>query len=61
MEKAGADCILLGANTMHHVAERVQQSVKIPLLHIADVVGKSNYGKAIEKSCLARYKVYDAF
>ncbi len=35
-EKAGADCILLGANTMHHIAEAVQSQIKIPLIHIAD-------------------------
>jgi len=52
VEKAGADCILLGANTMHHVAERVQQSVKIPLLHIADVVGKAITEKQLKKVAL---------
>lgn len=35
-EKAGANCILLGANTMHHIAEQVQAAVNIPLIHIAD-------------------------
>ena len=52
VERAGADCILLGANTMHHVAERVQQSVKIPLLHIADVVGKAITEKHLKKVAL---------
>lgn len=52
VEGAGADCILLGANTMHHVAERVQQSVKIPLLHIADVVGKAITEKHLKKVAL---------
>ncbi|MET0464884.1 MAG: aspartate/glutamate racemase family protein [Chitinophagaceae bacterium] len=37
---AGADCILLGANTMHKLADEVQASVSIPLLHIADETGK---------------------
>jgi aspartate racemase len=35
-ERAGAGCILLCANTMHQIAERVQQSISIPLIHIAD-------------------------
>ena len=35
LEKAGADCLLLGANTMHNIAGRVQDSIRIPLLHIA--------------------------
>ena len=33
---AGADCVLLGANTMHHIADEVQASIGAPLLHIAD-------------------------
>ncbi|MFT3683183.1 MAG: aspartate/glutamate racemase family protein [Ferruginibacter sp.] len=35
LEKAGADCLLICANTMHHIAERIQAAVNIPLLHIA--------------------------
>lgn len=35
LEAAGADCILLGANTMHKIAGEVQASVSIPLIHIA--------------------------
>jgi len=37
LELAGADCILIGANTMHHIADKVQASVSIPLIHIAEV------------------------
>ncbi|GAB5378686.1 MAG: aspartate/glutamate racemase family protein [Aliiglaciecola sp.] len=36
LESAGADCILICTNTMHKVAEQVQQAVSIPLIHIAD-------------------------
>lgn len=36
LEGIGAQCILLCANTMHMHAELVQNSVGIPLLHIAD-------------------------
>jgi aspartate racemase len=36
LEGVGAHCILLCANTMHMHAEKVQDSVGIPLLHIAD-------------------------
>jgi len=32
---AGADCILIGANTMHKIAGEVQASVTIPVIHIA--------------------------
>ena len=38
LETAGADCLLLCANTMHIVADRVKAVVNIPLIHIADVV-----------------------
>ncbi len=37
LEKAGADCLLIGANTMHKIADEVQASVNIPLIHIASV------------------------
>jgi len=40
LEKAGADCVLIGANTMHRVAEDVEKSVKIPFLHIAKETAK---------------------
>jgi len=35
-QDAGADCILLCANTMHHIADEVKQSITIPFIHIAD-------------------------
>ena len=39
LEKAGADCILIGANTMHKIADKVQAAVRIPVIHIAAVTG----------------------
>ncbi len=36
LEAGGADFFLICTNTMHRVAEAVEQSVGIPLLHIAD-------------------------
>jgi aspartate racemase len=36
LEQAGAECIVICANTGHRVAEEVQAAVRIPLLHIAD-------------------------
>lgn len=41
LEKAGADFILICTNTMHIVAEQIQQNVNVPLLHIADCVGNA--------------------
>ena len=40
LERAGAQMVLLCANTMHHNADRVAQSVGIPLLHICDCTAK---------------------
>ena len=40
LENAGADFILLCTNTMHKIADGIQAAVAIPLLHIADAVGK---------------------
>jgi aspartate racemase len=51
-ERAGADCILLGANTMHNIAEKVQESVTIPLIHIADVVAKAIKQQGLNKVAL---------
>ncbi len=38
---AGADCILLGANTMHNIADKVEASISVPLIHIADETAKA--------------------
>ena len=37
LEQAGADCIIVGANTMHKIADEIQQCINIPLIHIAEV------------------------
>ena len=36
IEAAGADCLVICTNTMHKVADQVQQRIHIPMLHIAD-------------------------
>lgn len=41
LEKAGADCLLIGTNTMHICADAVQARLSIPLLHIADVTAEA--------------------
>ena len=40
VERAGADCVLIGANTPHIAAEAVEKSIGVPLLHIADAAGR---------------------
>ena len=36
LEKAGANLIVICTNTMHKMADEVQESVRIPLIHILD-------------------------
>jgi aspartate racemase len=36
LEKGGAECIVICTNTMHKMAEDVQDAIDIPLIHIAD-------------------------
>ncbi|GEJ55421.1 aspartate/glutamate racemase family protein [Anaeromyxobacter diazotrophicus] len=36
LERAGADLLLICANTMHKVADEALRGVRVPLLHIAD-------------------------
>lgn len=41
LERAGAHAIVLCTNTMHHVSERIEAAVAIPLLHIVDTTGQA--------------------
>ncbi|HMA60364.1 MAG TPA: aspartate/glutamate racemase family protein [Halanaerobiales bacterium] len=49
LEAAGSDLILICTNTMHKMAPQVQESIKVPLLHIADAaadeIKSRNMGK----------------
>lgn len=49
LEKAGADFLLLGCNTLHKVADAIEKSVKIPFLHIADGAGEAFQKAGIQK------------
>lgn len=40
VEAAGADFLLICTNTMHKMADQVQEAIQIPLLHIAEVTGQ---------------------
>ncbi len=52
VEAAGADCVLLCANTMHHLADDVQDLISIPLLHIADATAREIKKKNIDTVAL---------
>jgi aspartate racemase len=49
VERGGADLLVLCANTMHKVADRMMRGVGIPLLHIADVTGARVVGAGVRK------------
>ncbi|KMS55742.1 aspartate/glutamate racemase family protein [Sphingobium cupriresistens] len=52
LEQGGAGALLICANSMHRVYDRVQVAVGIPILHIADIVGKKMKADGIEKAAL---------
>lgn len=52
LESAGADCILIGANTMHKIADEVQGAINIPLIHIAEETARVIESKGLKKVAL---------
>lgn len=51
LEAAGAGAIMIAANSMHRVAREVEAAIGVPLLHIAEAVGKAL--KADKVGCVA--------
>ena len=49
MKSAGAAGIILCANTMHLIAERVEQAVGLPVIHIASETAKEINLKGLKK------------
>ncbi len=41
LEAAGAEILLIGANTMHRVADTIEAAISIPLLHLTDATAAS--------------------
>ena len=52
IEMAGADCILIGANTMHKIADEIQAAVNIRVIHIGVVTAAAVTAAAIKKVAL---------
>ncbi|MGJ3352290.1 aspartate/glutamate racemase family protein [Providencia sp. Je.9.19] len=46
---AGADFLVLCTNTMHKVAEQIENQTKLPLLHIADATGECIVNEGFKK------------
>ncbi|HBF8412962.1 aspartate/glutamate racemase family protein [Clostridioides difficile] len=52
LQEAGADFIVICTNTIHKVSDKIQESIHIPLLHIADVTATVLREKEIKKVAL---------
>ncbi|MEP7237200.1 MAG: aspartate/glutamate racemase family protein [Ferruginibacter sp.] len=52
IETAGAHCLMIGANTMHNIADEVQAAISIPVIHIADAVAASIKKQRLKKVTL---------
>jgi aspartate racemase len=63
IEGAGADFVLICTNTMHLMAEEVQQGIGIPLLHIADATAKEVHNQNLSTVALlgTRFTMEKAF
>lgn len=57
LENAGAECLILCANTPHMAADTVQQNIGIPLIHIAEATAKEIQKKKIDRIGLLGTKV----
>lgn len=52
LETAGADFIVICTNTMHKVAEKISETISIPLLHIADATAQEIKANNLSKVAL---------
>lgn len=52
LERAGADLMVIGTNTMHKVADRVAEGVSVPLIHIADATAEEASRRGFSKVAL---------
>jgi aspartate racemase len=46
---AGADCIVICSNTMHKTVDAMQDTVNVPVLHIADATAEKIKSKGMKK------------
>ncbi|MES1201798.1 MAG: aspartate/glutamate racemase family protein [Pseudomonadota bacterium] len=52
LERAGAEAIVICANTMHLMADDVASAVSIPLVHIADVTASAMRSAGVKRALL---------
>jgi aspartate racemase len=63
VERGGADFIIICTNTMHRMADEVQENIGIPLLHIADATADKIKAKGLKVIGLlgTRYTMEEEF
>ena len=63
LEAAGAEALMICANTMHRMAEEVQAAVSIPLIHVADATAKAVKASGVRRPLLlaTRYTMEEGF
>jgi aspartate racemase len=63
LEQAGAEALMICANTMHRMAEQVEDAVEIPLIHIADATAAAIKATAVRRPLLlgTRYTMEQGF
>ncbi len=63
LERAGADFILICTNTMHKVAQQVQDAVGVPIVHIAEPTIRAIREQGLERILLlgTRYTMVEDF
>jgi aspartate racemase len=60
---AGAECVVICANTMHKVAPQIEAAVRLPLLHVTDATGEAVRRAGLSKVGLlgTRYTMAEPF
>lgn len=63
IERGGAKVLLICTNTMHKIANQIEQAISIPLLHIADATGAVLQKQQIKKIGLlgTRFTMEESF
>jgi len=63
LERAGAEAVMICANTMHKMADAVQAEIGVPLLHIADATGAAIQASSSRRPALlaTRYTMEQNF
>ncbi|SFR98552.1 aspartate/glutamate racemase family protein [Sphingomonas jatrophae] len=63
LERAGAECLLICANTMHLVADAVQAAVGVPVIHIVDETARRLHAAGATRPLLlaTRYTMEQGF